>query len=494
MIMPVLMLSLALVIFNLTLPLLAGVYIVSDLGGANFLAPYTVAFYCMGNVISLPLGKPGMTRLDPIRLYILCLLLMSIFSLGCATAGNYLVFNIFRFFEGLASGPLYMLLTARLMPGLAPEDPEAAPRLPWILTCFAVTPVIGVAWGGVVAYLWDWRNLFYMNIPICWAFAWFVGVRHLGSLKNDPVKSFDWLGFYLLALAVLGLGTSLTMGQELDWFRSPLFTGLFLSGFAALVLFSTWTWYHPNPLYELQLLKNRYFLFGMVNVFFLFSSYFGMVVLLTLWLKLFVNYTPNWVGLLIFTMALGAWLPKFLGHKGFDPRIPLTVALLFLAISCFYSTLFNVEINFGRIAFSRVLAGLGLALFLPPLFRLSVFTSPGSKSIECANLFHGVRVAASGIGVSLYAILLQRRQVFYHDRLGSGLTEFSTQTQQFFERAKQFYLTPEQSLAQLNLFLDRQATALGLEDCFYLMGWIIVALLVMVVASYLISQEHPLQR
>lgn len=47
MILYILLLSLAAVIFNLTLPIMAGLYIVSDLGGSPYMTSYTVSFFVL---------------------------------------------------------------------------------------------------------------------------------------------------------------------------------------------------------------------------------------------------------------------------------------------------------------------------------------------------------------------------------------------------------------------------------------------------------------
>lgn len=43
----ILILSLAAVIFNLTLPIMAGIYIVGDLGSSTFLSVYGVSFFVL---------------------------------------------------------------------------------------------------------------------------------------------------------------------------------------------------------------------------------------------------------------------------------------------------------------------------------------------------------------------------------------------------------------------------------------------------------------
>ena len=150
---------------------------------------------------------------------------------------------------------------------------------------------------------------------------------------------------------------------------------------------------------------------------------------------------------------------------------------------------FNEEINFGRIAFSRTIAGFGLAFFLPPLFRLCFRTFPEKNALDIVGLFQVGRLLSTSLGAAIYTTIWQRRQAFYHERLGSKLTAFSMQTRDFFSQAKEFHLRGNPAHAELNELLDRQAIALALDDCFYLMGWVMVGLLILILLTYLFRRQ-----
>lgn len=482
MILYILLLTLAAVIFNLTLPIMAGLYIVSDLGGSPYMTSYTVSFFCIGNLLGVPLGKPASLRLSPIQLYVVCLGLTALCSWGCATANDFFSFILFRFLEGLASGPMFLLITYTLIPLLS-SNKDKVYIVSLILICLSIIPVIGASYGAWIAYSYHWRFLFFSNIPLCLFLILYVGWGY--RKYHVPVKQtfFDKIGYFFYCVSMICIGTALTIGQELDWFRSPLIIFLLASGVISIIFFILRSWSSQYPVLELKLLKNFYFSFAMIYIGLFFALYFGMVILLSLWLKLYVNYTPDWIALIIGTMAFCGWIPVLINKKRYAPFFPLTIALLFFAISCFYTTYFNVEINFSRIALSRGLAGIGLALFLSPLFQLSVLTFPESKVAECICFFHVSRLLGSALGVSLFLILWHRREVFFHLRLGSRLTEFSHQTQQFLERAKLFHIYGKHASAQLNDYLTRQSIALALDDCFYLMGYISLVLLIFLIIS-----------
>ncbi|WP_454785832.1 MFS transporter [Legionella sp. WA2024007413] len=488
MILYILLLSLAAVIFNLTLPIMAGLYIVSDLGGSSYMTSYTVSFFCIGNLLGVPLGKPAVTCLSPIQLFVVCFSLTAFCSWGCATAEDFFTFILFRFLEGFASGPMFLLIACTLIPLLSPNKDKVY-IVSLVLMCLSIIPVIGASYGAWIAYNYHWRFLFFSNIPLCIFLILYVGFGY--RRYHEPVKKiyFDKIGYFYYCISMVFIGTALTTGQELDWFRSSLITFLLIFGVISLVFFILRSWSAQHPVIDLKLLKNFYFCFAMIYIALFFGLYFGMVILLSLWLKLYVNYTPDWIALIIGTMAFCGWIPVLINKRKYEPFYPLFIALLFFALSCFYTAYFNVDINFNRIAFSRGLAGIGLALFLSPLFHLSVATCHETKFAECLCLFHISRLLGSGLGVSLFLILWHRREVFFHLRLGSSLTPFSHETQNFLQQAKLFHISGKHAFAQLNDYLTRKSIALALDDCFYLMGYMALSMLFVLVFIYLMRTK-----
>jgi DHA2 family multidrug resistance protein len=450
--------------------MMAGVYIVSDLGGDNLIGIYSVSFYSIGNAITIPLGKILGNRFGLARPLAGCLILFAICSYFCALAPNYLMFVIGRCLVGLASGPLYVLVMRAL--------PQKGFVASINVTLFIAAPIIGAAFGGWIAYDYNWRWLFFINVPISLILAFWIWIT-LEDFSVRIKRLFDWRGYFFYAIGIFCLGFALTTGQQFDWFRSLLITIPFIIGVFFLPFSVIHTFYHPYPVMNFRLFKNKIFSFAVLNLGILFSAYFGMIILLALWLRLDANYTPLWIGALFACMAAVLFLPAILIHKKMhcDCRILLVLSLLFLAWSSFNTETFNVQINFGRIVFSRVLAGIGIALFLPAVFRMSYHTFSSKHTEKVVEIFQVVRSVFSGIGAALYTILWQRRFTFYHERLGSDLTAFSQKTQTFFANAKERGITGKTVYSQLDYFLQREANALALEECFYLMGLIMLGLL-----------------
>lgn len=479
--------TLFLAIFYNTVTNMAGIYIASDLGGNGAISVYPMVFFGLGNALTIPLANPLADRFGPIRVLVSGLLFYLFFSTLCSWASTFFYFNVFRLGLGASSG-LFYILCRRLLVALAPPEKEKAYGFAMVLM-FAVVPVVGACFGAWLAYEGVWRWIFHINTPVACALAgyfWF-GYRSLDTNPSyNPVDKTGYLFF------VLGLGMLLsaaTLAQQLDWYRSPTLVMLTLLGVPCFLFFLLWSWRCSHPILDLKLFKSPQLSFSLLNLGILFSSYFGMIILITLWLKLYANYTPLWISVLVGIMGVVA-LIAFLVSRFFpykvDPRIPLGCSILFFASSCYYSTYFDVEVDFFHLAVARSLAGAGLVLFLLPLFELSMKSHSQEKGSAIFTLFQLTRTVSSSLGAALYVTLWQRRQAFFHERLGEGLTLTSSLTREFFRKATDvFYLTQEQATEQLGVFLNQHATSLALNDVFGCMGYILLGLFILLLFTFL---------
>ncbi len=458
-------------VFSYTSSIMAGIYIVGSLGGSNDISSYTVVFYGLGNALVFPLSSKLAEWYGKERVLCASLLLFCIPTFLCIFADHFFTLVIYRFFQGAFAGTFFPLSVGLILQSTPPEKKNTA--FSSIAFLATITPVLGATYGGWIAYEYDWRWSFLWILPF--ALGIYFVLRKLPSSSKTEKTPLDWIGYGTYCLACSSLVTAITLGQQLDWQRSFLICFLFALGSASLLFFILWEWHHETPFMDLTLFRSGAFTLSIIYVALLFSAYFGMIILLSLWLHLFVNYTPIWINLLLIHMVIaGAILYilmlKWIGKT--SPLLPVLGAVLFFGISCYYSTHFNVEVNFGRIAISRILAGFALAFFLFPLLLIALESAPPDKDQQALGIFQSVRLLAGGLGCSIYTTLWYRRGVFYHDRLGSSLTYASDPLNESLQELHTMHIPNGSSLALLESALNKQATALALEDCFYLMAWV----------------------
>jgi DHA2 family multidrug resistance protein len=483
-------LTLFLAVFYNAVTNMAGLYIISELGGSRELSVYTMVFFGLGSAVSMPLANPMADRLGSVKVVVYGLLGYTFFSILCALAPTFFMFNLFRFGLGVGSG-LFFILCRRLLLEFAPK--ESIQTYFFLMVLMYVTiPVLGACFGAWIAYESHWRWIFHVNEPISLALAAYFWIFYRKASGQVPFAPFDKVGYFFFVLGIVSLVTAATLSQQLDWYRSTTIVTLSLIGVPSFLFFILWELNCRHPMLELKLLKSIALSFALINLAVLFSAYFGMIILVTLWLNIYANYTPLWIAALIGIMAISGLTAYFLTKsllRHYDLRVTLALAILAFATSCYYSTYFNIDTDFFHIAVARFLAGLGFVLFLFPVFGLALKSYGPEKSASVFTLLQVVRALFSSLGAGLYVILWQRRQAFFHERLGESLTINSQLTEQYFNRAiKRFSLTKDQATEQLNNYLGEQATSLGLNDSFGCMGYILMALFVLLLLSYLFEK------
>jgi DHA2 family multidrug resistance protein len=470
----------------------AAPYIAGSLGASNDISTYTTTFFSLGCAIMLPLTRLISCRIGSIPLLNICLIFFAITSQLCVYTHSYLEIVVVRLFQGLSSGPIFPI-AAQILLNQSPKKWKE-PLLTAIIILSVIGPVIGSSWGGVIAYMIDWRWMFEINTPLILALVGIFHVKLRRSLPPAPHVDFNAIGFISYILGIIGLVSSITLGQFLDWQRSPLWVGMTIVGGVCFIFYLLWDSKHPHPIVHLQLFKNKTFSLAMVMMAVVFSAYFGMVLLLGLWLAIDVKYSVVWIAIIMGHMAVAALFLAIFSKplNKIDPRYLLIVSLFFFTISCFYTDRFSVDIDFFRIALSRILAGLGLAFFIGPMFRITLFAVREEQTGDAMAIFQILRNLSSGLGASVYATVWWRRSIFFRDRLSSQLTAYSEVTENFFLQAKEQGLSTLQSKALLNDMLNKQSTALALDDTFFLMGVLLSMMLALMLCIVLRDHKKKL--
>lgn len=461
-------------IANVSLPYIAG-----DLGVSDDQGTYVITSFAVGNAIGLPLTGWLTKRLSAVRLLLLSLLGFTFFSGVCGASWTFSMLITSRFLQGFVAGPL-LPLSQTLMITVNPQEKQNSVMALWS-TVAIVGPVAGPLLGGYISFDYSWPWIFYINLPvgILSSFViWFYLRKTPASLEKPPL---DVVGLVLVALSMGFLQVLLDKGEQFDWWRS-----LWICSFGAISLISfifllVWSAKTEKPLIELRLFKIRSYAISFPLIFVIYSIYMGSVVIVPLWLQEYMGYNSIMAGLAIWPIGLapllfGAIIAKLLTKLGI--KLLLLVALLCFAFSCFYTSYFDTRVDLFHIELSRFLLGLGIVFFITPLFSLSVQDLPHEDLPSATGVFHLVRAMSGAIGTSVFTTLWMRRSYYHHQILSEATTPFSSELASYKQEAwRLLKLKADQALALLNETVDAQAAMLAINDCFYLMGFLFLALI-----------------
>lgn len=460
-------------IANVSIP-----YISGDMAVAVDQGTYVITSFAVGNAIALPITGWLTKRIGAVKLICLSLLLFTLFSWTCGSSPNFDCLVISRFLQGLSSGPMVPLSQTLLMM-VTPIEKKASALALWS-TIVITAPIVGPILGGWISYDYRWPWIFYINIPvgIISALAIWLILKSRETLQEK--LPLDWIGLILLSFGVTTLQLLLDKGEQYDWFNSNLILTWGVISVISFTFLLVWSLLTKNPLIELKLFKIRTFALSVFYIGVMYGIYFGSVVLVPLWLQTSMNYTSIWAGLAVAPIGIAPFLMgPLMGRaiRKFGTTPLLGLCFIFFAISCFYTAYFDTDVDFWHICFSRFLLGCALVFFITPLFALSIQNVPENKLASATGIFHFVRAMVGGVGTSVFTTLWIRRSAFHHAMIGENVTAFSRQTASYLSQLKELGLTGKKGLAQMNAALTQQADMLSINDCFFLMGWVFLALL-----------------
>lgn len=460
-------------IANVSIPYIAG-----DLAVSADQGTYVITSFAVGNAIVLPISGWLTSRIGSIRLLTLSILLFVFFSWLCGMSMNFPFLIVSRFFQGFVSGPLIPLSQSLIVSTNPPEKKNHVLAF-WSMIVIAA-PVIGPLLGGWISFDYTWPWIFYINIPFGLLSAFLVQYTLRDFESKKEKKPVDFVGFFLLAVAVTCLQIILDKGEQFDWMRSPIIQTLSVISFLGFAYLIVWELLHPHPLINLRLFKVRSYSVSVIFMGVMYAMYFGSVVLIPLWLQTNMGYNSIWAGIAVAPIGIApVCLSLFSGIVVNKVGVlkPLFVCFVFFSLSCFYTAFFNTDVDIHHIWASRFLVGCGLIFFITPLFALSIQDIKGQDLPTSTGIFHFVRTMSGGIGTSIFTTLWTRKSMYYHERVGSVLTQTNPQTKQFLHQLEDLGLKGQKGLEFLNDSLNNQAAMLALNDCFYLMGWLFLLLI-----------------
>src|SRR6185312_10358494 len=246
-------------IANVALPYMQG-----SLSAAYDQITWVLTSYIVAAAIMTPVTGWITGRLGLKRVFLVSVSGFTIASMLCGGASSLGQMVIFRLLQGIFGAALVPLSQSVLL-DINPREKQGQAMAIWGAGIM-VGPILGPTLGGWLTFNYDWRWVFYINLPV--GILAFLGIlAFVRDTKRDRGQRFDFLGFGLLSLGVGALQIMLDRGEQNAWFGSLetiIECALAVSGFW---MFSVWTTIADRPFLNPALLKDRNFVGSCVLIF-----------------------------------------------------------------------------------------------------------------------------------------------------------------------------------------------------------------------------------
>ncbi len=417
-------------IANVALPHIAG-----GLGSTQDEATWVLTAYLVANAVILPAGAYMTTFIGRKKFYMICVALFGISSALCGLAPSLPILVFCRILQGIGGGGLAPSEQAILADTFPPEKRGQAFAMYGLAVVCA--PAIGPTLGGWITDNYDWRWIFFLNVPICLISLFLTSrivedppwvAKQVAESKKGGIK-LDFLGFGLLGITFGSLEFILDKGQEDDWFASKLITFFVVM---MVLSFITMIWWElkqlrdkNRPIVNLTLFKRRNFSVSFLLMFVLGFSLYGTTILIPQFVQTLLGYTAELAGLVLSPAGLMmmCMMPVvgILSSK-VDPRKLIAYGFFMLTASLITMHSMDLNISYGRLVFLRCFQASGLAFLFIPINTIAYIGVKQSENNDVSGLTNLARNIGGSVGTAFVATMLTRRSAAHETHMVRNLT------------------------------------------------------------------------
>ncbi len=475
-------------------------YIAGGLSAAVVDSQWVITSYLAANATVLPISGWISAHLGRKNYFLLSIAVFTIASGLCGMATSLEQIIFFRVIQGLAGGGLQPSSQGVLLDSFPREKQGAA------MTIFGVAaligPIVGPTLGGFLTDNYNWRWIFYINIPVGTValVASHVLLEDPEYLKQEraellkyPIR-FDAIGLGLLALAISCWEVVLSKGQQWDWLGDPFWRVQSLV--VLLAVSAAWfVWRErrvAQPIVSFAPLKERNFLMSCIIIFCAYGVLYAASTSLPGLLQSLLGYDAYHSGLVMSPSGIASICTMvvvgFLLGRGIDSRILIGGGLVVVGISNLWMSYTNLGISPFMVIWPRVVLSTGLGLLFAPLNVAAYLYTPKELRGAAVGLLSLLRNEGGSVGTSFAQTLQERRDQFHSLRLGEFLDPLNPAVTSFVDHSQEYFyrqtgdaaLSRQMAIEALGELRHQQAASLAYFDIFWFAGMLSFGLVALV--------------
>jgi len=385
--------------------------IITDLGGFTHYTWVTTA-YMIASTVTVPITGKLIDMYGRKVLYIIGLIIFTVFSLLCGLSQTMMQIIIFRGLQGAGAG--IMMANAFTVIGDLFPPGQRGTYQGMISAVFGLSSVIGPSLGGFLTDMLSWHWVFFINIPLGLAIiglfiAFFPHLR-----PENANHKVDYAGVVLLILTVVPLMLALSWGgAEYPW-ASVIIIGMLVFAVAMGVVFVVVESRTEHPILPLSLFRNRIVAISEVVIFFTGVAMFGTIIFVPLFFQGVLGASAAISGGFLTPMMLGMVLGSFLSGQmlsrtGGHYRIQGAVGIAIMAVAMFLLSRMTVETSNAMAVVNIILAGFGLGTTMP-LYVIAVQNAVTYEVLGVATSSTTFfRSIGGALGLSIFGSVLNNR-------------------------------------------------------------------------------------
>ena len=346
-------------------------------------------------------------------------------SMMCGAAQTLDQMIIFRLLQG-AFGAALSPLSQSIMLDLYPPEKRGSVMAIWGMGVM-VGPILGPTLGGYLTDAYDWRWVFYVNLPFgiaAVAGLWFC----FRDTHRDVTLKFDWFGFAVLGLGLGALQLLLDRGTTKDWFSSSEIVIEAILGGLGVYLFIVHMFTAEKTFIPREVFRDRNFVSSLGLMFVVGLIMLASSALLPPYLQNLGGYTVTQTGLLMAPRGIGTMIAMvFAGRLAMrtDPRYLMAGGTALLLWSLYEMSRWTPDVPSWWLAVTTIVQGIGMGFVFVPMNLVAFATLSPVLRTDGSALINLMRNIGSAIGVSITSTILVNGIQAEHAQLAEDANPFN---------------------------------------------------------------------
>lgn len=372
--------------------------------------------YLLALAVFIPASGWAADRYGAKNVFRAAMIVFGLGSIACAISTGLWSLVAARVLQGI--GGAMMAPVGRLIVWRAIPKAEVIGAIAWLTIPALVGPVIGPPLGGFITTYFNWRWIFWINIPVAVAGVVLIS-RFIPAFREENPGEFDTRGFLLVGPGLSLFLTGVTL-MGLGLVSGATVTLITLTGAALLTGYIVHALKSQNPLIDLRLIKIPAFRAAVLGGFLFRAGLGAAPFLLPLLFQSGFGMTPFQSGMLTFATGIGVILMKtqaatILRRFGYRRVLIVNgiISAAFTAIPAFFTSATPVLF----IAAIFLVGGLPRSLQFTSVNTLAYADVPPGKLSRASSFAAVGQELAGSAGVTIAALGLEFMQ-----RLEGGTT------------------------------------------------------------------------
>ena len=418
-------------------------------------------------IMTAPVGWLA-ARFGRKNLFLACVGGFTVASMLCGIAESLAQMVVFRLLQGMFGAALVPLSQATML-DLYPIQQRGSAMAWWGMGVM-VGPILGPTLGGYLTDMYDWRWVFYINLPfglLAMAGLWLF----MQDAGQNAKLRFDWTGFLVLSMCLGAFQLMLDRGEQLDWFHSTEIVAELILAVLGLYLFLVHMFTAEKPFITPRIFRDMNFVSGILVMFAVGSVLLSSSALLAPYLQTLGGYSVTDAGLLMVPRGVGTMIAMMVAGRlsnRVDPRWLMLTGVGLLAVSFWEMSGWTPAVSVWTLSVVTIVQGIGLGFVFVPLQVIAFATLEPEMRTEGTALFILMRNVGGAIGISVTSFLLAQNTQILHARIAESVTPYNRMLQS--GSAYLFWnASRAKGLIGLNDEITRQAQIIAYANDFKLM-------------------------